>query len=406
MRILHTSDWHLGKFFHRISLLDVQRAFIDHLEGVIESEKVDVLVIAGDVYDVPTPPQEAVKLFEQALERLSSHCHVFLISGNHDSATRLGFAGRLLERSRVHLRTKLDDIDRPLVIEDDHGKVAIYGLPYLRPTLDQRILAAGTDSVDAPVNHVNVTKLAVNKARSHAQLNNFDRTVLVAHAWFAGGEGSESELPLSVGGVENVPVSVVEDFGYVALGHLHGPQDLRNHVRYPGSPYPYSFGEATRARRTLLVDYTDKVEVRDIQVPVLHEVHVLAGTFEHLMNAPEHADKTEAFIKAVLQDPEPVHEAMTRLSVRFPNIVDVEQPNMRIDVAGRVTTPTKGRTDLEVCEDYVEFIRGTKPTEFEQEHFIAGLTYAQDKVHDDREAQLAQAASSEESEDDEQEQVD
>src|SRR6478609_11639836 len=267
MRLLHTSDWHLGRSFHGVGMLDAQRAFIDQLVATVERECIDVVLIAGDVYDRALPGVDVVHLLDDALVRLTAAgAQVVLTSGNHDSAIRLGFASRLLERGGVHLRTRLEELDTPVLLPlaDGAGEVsdagdagdtgpvlAIYGIPWLEPRLVAGQLGVETAS------HFEVTRAATGRVRADLAERSAHRTVhsvVLAHTFASGGISSDSERDLSIGGVGAVPLDLFDGFSYTALGHLHGRQKLSESVRYSGSPLAYSFSEAAHQTGAWLVD--------------------------------------------------------------------------------------------------------------------------------------------------------
>ena len=240
MRMLHTSDWHLGRSLHRADLRAAQAAFLDHLVETVRAEKVDVVLVAGDVYDRAVPPVDAVELCEDALLRLhDTGARIVLISGNHDSARRLGFGSGLLDVAGVHLRTRISAVARPVLLADAHGPVAVYGVPYAEPDAVRAELPPETGK-----GHAGVLGHAVRSIRADADARGVRRRVVLAHGWVTGGAASESERDITVGGVGQVAADTFADFSYVALGHLHGQQTLAEHLRYSGSPLPYSFSEA------------------------------------------------------------------------------------------------------------------------------------------------------------------
>src|SRR3984957_6403678 len=227
MRMLHTSDWHLGRSLHRADLRAAQAAFLDHLVDVVRAERVDVVLVAGDVYDRAVPPVDAVQMCEDALLRLhDTGARIVLISGNHDSARRLGFGSALLDKAGVHLRTQANS--RPVLLTDAHGPVAVYGAPYAEPgVLGDEILARRGDG----------------GARGGR------RRFVLAHGWVTGGAASDSERDITVGGVGQVPAATFAGFSYAALGHLHGQQTLPPHPPHRGSSPPSPRTCATAARR-------------------------------------------------------------------------------------------------------------------------------------------------------------
>ena len=285
MRLLHTSDWHLGRSLHKADLREAQERFLDHLVETARAERVDAVLIAGDVYDRAVPPVDAVALCEQALARLrDTGARVIVISGNHDSARRLGFSSALIDASGVHLRTRPATLAEPVMLRDDHGPVAVYGVPYLEP-------AVGLPGFDGPRAHPAVLGEAAARIRADAAARGVRRTVVMAHAWVAGGGASDSERDISVGGVGYVPASLFDGFSYVALGHLHGQQTIAEHMRYSGSPLPYSFSEAHHKKGSWLVEVgvDGKTRAERVPAPVYRKLTVLRGRIDDLLTAPEFA---------------------------------------------------------------------------------------------------------------------
>lgn len=227
MRLLHTADWHLGRLLHRMPLLDAQAAAIDHLVDLAREEQVDAILVAGDVFDRALPPVEAVRVAGDALRRLAEVAPVVVISGNHDSAGRLGFAAELIAAGGVHLRTDPRGCDEPLVLQDEHGPVAIYGLPYLDPELARDPLQVEERS------HHAVLTAAMDRVRADLATRDGARSVVVAHAFVAGGRASESERDISIGGAQTVSPAVFAGIDYGALGHLHRPHAVGGPQREP-----------------------------------------------------------------------------------------------------------------------------------------------------------------------------
>ena len=250
MRILHTSDWHLGRSFHREDLLGHQAEFVDHLLEVVVRERVDVVLVPGDVYDRALPPVDAVHLADEAFARLAaSPARVVVTSGNHDSAQRLGFGSRLIDAAGVFIRTSAATVGTPVVLDDEHGPVAVHALPYLDP----RSLV---EPWQLPVrSHQAALDAAMVRVRADlAARGGRTRSVVMAHAFVAGAEPSDSERDISVGGVSRIATSSFDGIDYVALGHLHGRHTLTDAIRYSGSPLAYSFSEADQRKGSWLVD--------------------------------------------------------------------------------------------------------------------------------------------------------
>ena len=249
MRILHTSDWHLGRSFHREGMLGHQAAYVDHLLDVVDQERVDLVVVSGDVYDRALPPVDAVRLADETFARLAaSRAQVVVTSGNHDSAHRLGFGSRLIDASGVFIRTDAATAGVPVLLEDEHGPVAVYGLPYLDPDTLREPWGLSRRSHEAALGE------AMSRVRADLAGRPMARSLVLAHAFVAGGESSESERDISVGGVSIVPTSLFDGVDYTALGHLHGRHTLTETIRYSGSPMAYSFSEAEHRKGSWLVE--------------------------------------------------------------------------------------------------------------------------------------------------------
>ena len=349
--MIHTSDWHLGRAFHQVGLHGAQSAYLDSLVEVVRSESVDVVLVAGDVYDRALPAPDTVGLLSDAVERIiDAGAAVVLSSGNHDSAIRLGFASRLLERSGLHIRTSLDDIGRPVVVKD----VAIHPLPYLEPSLTAGPLGA------AERTHAGVLRAAMGRVRASLTESRHERSVVMAHAFVTGGATSDSERDISVGGVAAVPPEVFDGVGYAALGHLHGRQQVADGVRYSGSPVAMSFSEAAHTKGSWLVDLsaTDP-RVHFVEAPVERPLALLRGTLDELLSDRRHDGAEASWCQVTLTDPVRPLGAMERLRVRFPHTLD-----LRFDPTGAVTTMSAyaasltERSDLAVCCDFLAHVRG------------------------------------------------
>ncbi|GAA4354501.1 exonuclease SbcCD subunit D [Angustibacter luteus] len=356
MRMLHTSDWHLGRSFHRVGMLEHQAVFLDHLVEVVRSQRVDVVVVAGDVYDRALPSVDTVRLLNDAVERIvDAGAQLVLTSGNHDSADRLGFGGRVLERGGVHLRTRVEDLARPVLVADDHGEVAIYGVPYLEPALV-------ADRLGSARTHQGVLAAAAERVRDDlGERAPGTRSVLAAHAFVVGGEISESERDISVGGVSSVPAAVFAGVDYVALGHLHGPQRISDTIRYSGSPLAYSFGEAGHHKRSWLVDVGEhgRCSVESVPAPVPRPLAVLSGELDELLNDPRLGGAERSWCHVSLTDPVRPRAAMERLRTRFPHTLVVAfEPRGERPESLTYAQRLRGRSPIEVCCGFVEHARG------------------------------------------------
>ena len=364
MRFLHTSDWHLGRSFHRVNLLAEQAAALDHLVEVVRAEAVDVVVVAGDVYDRARPGVDVVALLDDALARLAgTGATVVLTSGNHDSPRRLGFAARLLEGARVHVRTDPGRCGDPVLLEDAHGPVAIYPLPYLEPALVATTLGQGPGA-----GHEAVLGAAMSAVRADlAARPAGTRSVVAAHAFVVGGLPSDSERDISVGGIGGVPAGVFAGVDYIALGHLHGRQLLAEAVRYSGSPLAYSFSEHHQVKGSWLVELgRDGLErVEPVDAPVPRRLALLRGRLDDLLTEPAHAAAEDAWCQVTLTDDERPAEAMTRLRARFPHTLELRFDPAGGPRVGSYTQRTAARSDLELCCGFVEHVRHRPPAEEE-----------------------------------------
>ncbi|WP_411373608.1 exonuclease SbcCD subunit D [Arthrobacter sp. MPF02] len=384
MRLLHTSDWHLGRSFHGVGMLDAQRAFVDQLVDAVSRHRVDVVLIAGDVYDRALPGVDVVHLLDEALVRLTSAgARVVLTSGNHDSAIRLGFAARLLERGGVHLRTRVEGLAEPLLLPldgDPAGReavVAIYGIPWLEP----RLVAAQL-GVDAT--HFEVTRAATELIRQDVQrraASSVVHPVVLAHTFASGGISSDSERDLSIGGVGAVPLDLFDGFSYTALGHLHGRQSLSPEVRYSGSPLAYSFSEAGHRKGAWLVDIDagGVTGVEEILWEAPRALAVLRGTLPELLDSPDHEWAETAYCQVTLTDAQRPARAMDRLRARFPHTLVLgfdPQGGTAATAATYSSRLAQAPDDLSVCCGFLEHVRGRVPDDAEK----AALTSALENV--------------------------
>ncbi len=356
MRILHTSDWHLGRSFHRQGMLPYQAAYVDHLLEVVEGESVDLVLVAGDVYDRALPQVEAVELADDAFARLAaSRARLVVTSGNHDSARRLGFGSRLIDAAGVHIRTDPATVGTPVLLDDARGPVAVYGLPYLDP--DDARLRWGL----AHRSHEAALAEAMRRVRADLGVRRRTRSVVLAHAFVAGCAASDSERDISVGGVSMVSRSIFDGVDYTALGHLHGAQALSESVRYSGSPLAYSFSEAGQTKGSWLIDLgpTGDAAATFVAAPVPRPLATIRGELETLLTDPRLGAHEGSWVQATLTDSHRPSQAMDRLRRRFPHALVLgfaggDAPALTAP-AGRVT----GRGDHDISLDFVAAVRGT-----------------------------------------------
>ncbi|WP_026818063.1 exonuclease SbcCD subunit D [Arthrobacter castelli] len=377
MRILHTSDWHLGRSFHGVGMLDAQRRFVDQLVTTVIDEEIDVVLIAGDVYDRALPAVDVVNLLDDALVRITAAgARVVLSSGNHDSAARLGFASRLLESGGVHLRTRIGELDSPVLIDDAGVELAIYGIPYLEPRL-----AAGELDAEATT-HAAVIEAAMGRIRADLEQRGGEAggplSIVLAHTFASGGITADSERDLAIGGVGAVPLDAFDDIDYVALGHLHGRQQLSKSVRYAGSPLPYSFSEAGQAKGGWLIEAGPSgiKSVEPVHWPAERQLAVLRGNLEDLLTQDSHTSAEDSYCQITLTDAERPKNAMERVRSRFPHTLVLGFDPEGGSTDGYETYGAriaKARGDLEISCGFVEHVRGRAVEEGERELLAAAL---------------------------------
>ncbi len=366
MRLLHTSDWHLGRSLHRADLAPAQVAFLDSLVETVRSERIDAVLVAGDVFDRALPPVEAVELLNDALFRLrDAGARVIVTSGNHDSAKRLGVHDRLVDAAGVHLRTRVSEVGTPVLLEDAAGSVAVYPIPYLEPAAvgadDLPDLAHSCDEEAPTRGHANVLGRAMAAVRADLDARG-GRSVVMAHGWVTGGAVCESERDITVGGVGAVSGALFDDVDYVALGHLHGPQTLAPRLRYSGSPLAYSFSEAGHAKGSWLVELgaSGLSTVEFVPAPVARKLSTVSGTLDVLLADPALEAQVDDYVAVTLIDPVRPAGAMDRLRARFPHVLTLSwEPVGGISDDRGYTERVRGRSDLEVAADFVAHVRGT-----------------------------------------------
>ncbi|HYX97563.1 MAG TPA: exonuclease SbcCD subunit D [Geodermatophilus sp.] len=378
MRLLHTSDWHIGRSLHGADLLREQEEVLSGLADVVGAEAVDVVVVAGDVYDRAVPSADATGVLDRVLMRLrSSGAVVVLTPGNHDSARRLSFGAGLMARSGVHVRASTAGLDEPVLLRDEHGEVAVYGLPYLEPEIARHELGLGRRTDGAARSHEAVLTEAMERVRRDLFLRPGARSVVLAHAFVGGGVPSDSERDICVGGVDLVPAPVFDGVDYVALGHLHRPQTITERLRYSGSPLAYSFGEAGQEKQVWLVDLdaTGLAGVRALTLPTPRPLTVLTGTLDELLADPAHACVEEHFVSARLTDDVRPADPMRQLQTRFPHCVHLEWTGGTAGGDGRsYQERLRGRGDLEVAGEFVTHVRnGVGMSDAERDLLVRAL---------------------------------
>ncbi|ORL83540.1 metallophosphoesterase family protein [Prescottella equi] len=359
MRILHTSDWHIGRTFHGVDLLADQTRVLDAIAAVVAQRGVDVVVVPGDVYDRSIPSADAVAVCNRGFEAIRAAGAVIVAtSGNHDSPVRLGAGAAFAAAGGLHLMTRVSALDVPVVLDDDHGPVAFYGIPYLEPEITRTELGVPQARSHAEILDVAMARIRADLDERRAGAPGL-RSVLLAHAFVVGGEATGSERSISVGGVETVSASAFDGVDYVALGHLHSPQTLAENVRYSGSPLPYSFGERSHRKAVWLVDVdaAGLATVERLDLPVVRGLSQVTGTLDELLSDAAFDSAEDHYVSAVLTDALRPVDAMRALQSRFPYAVHMEWQRPEGNPELRYRDRVRGRSDLEIAEGFLTDVR-------------------------------------------------
>ncbi|MBG6212806.1 exonuclease SbcD [Cryobacterium sp. CAN_C3] len=370
MKILHTSDWHIGRTFHTHSTLEHLGLVLDALVTVVRERGVDVVAVAGDVFDSAMPSKESYALLTGALRRLrQGGASVVMTSGNHDSATRLGFQSEWAALAGIHVVTRPEQYLEPITVTDEHGPVHFYGIPYLEPVLIRHLYPGVLLKTHEQVLNFAMTQIRDDLARRGG------RSVVLSHCFAAGvapaTESSDVERDITAGGLDVVPLSVFDGCDYVALGHIHGRATLTERVRYSGAPLHYSFSEAGKPRGAWLVelDADGLGAIEWVDLPVPRRLTVLTGQLADLLDDAALAGTEGDWVKAILTDQVRPLDAMRSLQTRFAHAVALEhRPLIRVDpgdtsYAERISA---ARSDPEIIAGFLAFVRnGVGPTDFE-----------------------------------------
>jgi len=338
MKLIHLSDLHIGKRVNEVSMIEEQEYILTQILEIIDQEAPEAVLISGDVYDKSVPSAEAVTLFDDFLCRLAQRkLDVFIISGNHDSAERLAFGGRLMDGTGIHLSPVYHGNISPITLTDVHGEVRFWLLPFIKPAHVKRFYPDESIESYTDACRVAVEKMAIDPS---------ERNVLLTHQFVTGSATCDSE-EISVGGTDNVDAAVFAGFDYVALGHIHGPQNIGSgRIRYCGTPLKYSFSEAGHQKSVTVVELGKKGDFRLYAVPLVpkHDLREIKGTYEEV-TAKSFYENTpvEDYLHITLTDEEDVPEAMARLRVIYPNLMKLTYDNTRT----RSSTVIDGAVDVQ-----------------------------------------------------------
>lgn len=331
MKIMHLSDLHIGKKVNEYSMLQDQIYILKEILQIIDDEKVETVIIAGDVYDRSLPPNEALELFDEFLFQLSGrNVNVFVISGNHDSPERISYCGRMMTENKIFLSPVYDGNVKPITLNDDYGEVNFYLLPFVRPADIRRYFP--NENIE---NYTDAVKVAID----NMNVDFSERNILVTHQFVTGAELSESE-DIIVGGTDNVSGEVFDGFDYVALGHIHREQTVgKDNIRYCGTPLKYSFSEAKHIKSVTILDFNDKGNIEYSKIPLtpFRDMREIRGTYYELtLKSSYESTNTEDYLHITLTDEEDIPDAIGKLRSIYPNIMKLDYDNLRTRGSGTV----------------------------------------------------------------------
>ncbi len=361
MRILHTSDWHLGRQFHNVSLLEDQAYVLEQIVDIVRQRQVEVVLIAGDIYDRSVPPAGAVSLLDEVLNRICGELGVpvIMIAGNHDGPERLGFASRQLAGSDLHVSGSIGESIDPVILRDQYGQVAVYPIPYTDPA------TAANVHRTALKNHEEAVALLTSNIRE-----NHDpeiRSIILGHLFLQGGEPSESERPLSLGGLDRASAEHFKFFTYSALGHLHGRQQVGTEkIRYSGSPLKYSFSEEKQIKSVNLVELDGEggCQIEQIPLHAKHDMRIIEGALEDLLEQGKDDSEKDDYLLVRLTDTHAILDIMNKLREVYPNVLHLERPGLMASGEQRqMKRELLKRGEMEMFKDFFHQISGTELTE-------------------------------------------
>ena len=367
MKFLHTSDWHLGRLFHNVSLLEDQAHALSQIIGLAVEHNVDAVLVAGDIYDRAVPPAGAIALLDEALHTLSSvhNIPVILISGNHDSAERLAFGARQLASQNVHILHQLKDSQNPVTVKSKLGEsAAIYGIPYHTPEQIRSDFQQPCSTFDQ------AQRFMVERIQSQPTTADFQ--ILMSHCFVDGADACDSERPLSIGGADRVSASPMAHFDYVALGHLHGQQQRgAEHIRYSGSPLKYSFSEENHHKAVTLVELQKGQPANSQQLAIkpLRNMRTLEGSIDALITNAKDDPHSEDYLAITLTDQHAILDAMAKLRGVYPNVLLLEKTFLQREQQLPQSGQRLQKNTLAMFQDFYQELQGTALTQ-EQEQYL------------------------------------
>lgn len=375
MKLIHLSDLHIGKRVFEFSMLEDQIYILNQITEIVKQEQTDGVILAGDIYDKAVPSAEAVQVFDGFLTGLAQlGQQVFVISGNHDSAERLAFGAELLGGQGVHVSPVYEGKTKKIVMKDSYGEVAIHLLPFVKPAVVRHAIEKSEEGDSIMIQ---TYQDAVREAVRRMDVNQDQRNVLAAHQFVTGAQRCESE-ELVVGGLDQIDVSLFDEFDYVALGHIHSPQHVgRETVRYCGTPLKYSFSEAGQQKSVTVVELLEKgnIEIRRIPLQPLRDMRKVKGTYLEVTARPFYEETNrEDYIQVTLTDEEDITDGLQKLRVIYPNLMRLEYDNRRTreNRAVEIADQMESKSELELFGEFYEF-QNNQPMSEEQERFVREL---------------------------------
>jgi len=373
MRFIHTSDWHIGRQFHNVSLLDDQRHVLSQLIGYIKERSVDAVIIAGDIYDRSVPPASAVEMLDDLLTTITMGLNVpvILIPGNHDSAQRLRFGSEQLRNSGLYILGDLNRVSEPVVLESNGVEVAFYGVPYHDPETVRNLTGEELFTYDEA--HTYLVEQALQSKKENS-LN-----VLISHCFIDGAEESDSERPLSIGGADRVSYQPCLPFDYVALGHLHAPQYKgAEHIRYSGSLLKYSFSEQHQKKGVNLVEFDESglKSIEHLPLKPTRNMRILEGELADLLKAGQSDPNNEDYLLVRLMDQHAILDPMAKLREVYPNVLQLEKPGMLGTGEQIINREKLQRSEFDMFRDFFTQVHGQDMTSDQEQaihHTIAEL---------------------------------
>ena len=379
MRILHTSDWHIGRQFHSVSLLDDQRHVLKQIVAAAKSESVDVVIVAGDIYDRAIPPANAVALVDEVFNALITDLGipVIAIAGNHDGPERLGFASRQLAKAQLYIAGPLQPDPQSIILEDKYGEIVFYPIPYADPATVRDVF-----SDDTIRTHNQAMEAIIKRIPQHKK----QRSVAIGHCFLAGGLDCDSERPLSVGGADQVSPEHFHCFNYVAMGHLHRQQQQGSEtIRYSGSPLKYSFSEENHEKSMTIVDLDEvgRCEIKHIPLTALHDMRSISGSLDDIIRDAKNDPNPEDYLLISLEDTQAILDPMGKLRAVYPNVLHLKRPGLLSDKPQKLAhRDLMKKGELSMFKDFYKQTTEEEITDA-QEKILGKLL---DDIHKEREA--------------------